>query len=196
MTVFEEHGGGTWTGVDDQTVAFKIVWDTQAFYLGIIVTDDDHQNATASGWNGDSAQIIVEPTGERTPENDHFRYNFALGDDGTLTVNNEKAAGQGLKEDHVAIARDGLITIYEIIFPSSEFGIAKFEDDMSLGLGICVNDGDGPDQLGQRGWGGWYTHAAVFGKNPENTGLVKMVSAKTSIEMEEKLSTKWAEIKN
>ena len=67
---------------------------------------------------------------------------------------------------------------------------------MSLGLGICVNDGDGPDQLGQRGWGGWYTHAAVFGKNPENTGLVKMVSAKTSIEMEEKLSTKWAEIKN
>ena len=61
------------------------------------------------------------------------------------------AAGQGLKEDHVAIARDGLITIYEIIFPSSEFGIAKFEDDMSLGLGSCVNDGDGPDQLGQRG---------------------------------------------
>ena len=49
MTVFEEHGGGTWTGVDDQTVAFKIVWDTQAVYLGIIVTDDDHQNATASG---------------------------------------------------------------------------------------------------------------------------------------------------
>ena len=67
---------------------------------------------------------------------------------------------------------------------------------MPLGLGICVNDGDGPDQLGQRGWGGCYTHAAVFGKNPENTGLVKMVSAKTSIEMEEKLSTKWAEIKN
>ena len=74
------------------------------------------------------------------------------------------AAGQGLKEDHVAIARDGLTTIYEIMFPSSEFGIAKFEDGMSLGLGICVNDGDGPDQLGQRGWGGWYTHAAVFGK--------------------------------
>ena len=25
ITVFEEHGGGTWTGIDDQTVAFKIV---------------------------------------------------------------------------------------------------------------------------------------------------------------------------
>ena len=196
MTVFEEHGGGTWTGVDDQTVAFKIVWDTQAVYLGIIVTDDDHQNATASGWNGDAAQIIVEPTGERKPENDHFRYNFALGNDGTLTVNNEKAAGGGLKEDHVAITRDGQTTIYEIKFPSSEFGIAKFEDGMSLGLGICVNDGDGPNQLGQRGWGGWYTHSAVFGKNPENTGLVKLISAKTAIEMEGKLSTTWAEIKN
>ena len=92
MTVFEEHGGGTWTGVDDQTVAFKIVWDTQAVYLRIIVTDDDHQNATANGWNGDAAQIIVEPTGERKPENDHFRYNFALGDDGTLTVNNGRGS--------------------------------------------------------------------------------------------------------
>ena len=140
MTVFEEYGGGNWTSVDDQTVTFKIVWDTQAVYLGIIVTDDDHQNATASGWNGDAAQITVEPTGERKPENDHFRYNFALGDDGILTVNNEKAAGEGLKKDHVAIARDGLTTIYEIMFPSSEFGIAKFEDGMSLGLGICVND--------------------------------------------------------
>ena len=67
---------------------------------------------------------------------------------------------------------------------------------MSLGLGICVNDGDGPDQLGQRGWGRWYTHAAVFGKNSENTGLVKMIAAKTAIEMEGKLSTIWAEIKN
>ena len=112
-------------------------------YLGIIVTDDDHQNVTASGWNGDAAQIIVEPTGERKPENDHFRYNFTLGNDGTLTVNNEKAVGQGLKQDHVTIARDGLTTIYEIMFPSSEFGLAKFEDGMSLGLGICVNDGDG-----------------------------------------------------
>ena len=151
MMVFDEHAGGTWTGADDQTIAFKIVWDTQAVYLGIIVTDDDHQNATVSGWNSDATQMIVEPTGERKSENDHFRYNFALGDDGTLTVNNEKSTGEGLKQDHVAIARDGLTTIYEIMFPSSEFGIDKFEDGMSLGLGIYVNDGDGPDQLGQRG---------------------------------------------
>ena len=49
ITVFEEYGRGTWTGVADQTVAFEIAWDTQDVYLGIIVTDDDHQNATASG---------------------------------------------------------------------------------------------------------------------------------------------------
>ena len=142
MKVFENHGGDTWTGANDHTVSFKIVWDAQAVYLGII---DDHQNATASGWNGDAAQIIVEPTGNRKPENDHFRYNFALGNDRNLTVKNEKTAGEGLKGDHVAIAREGLTTMYEIMFPSSEFGIAKFEDGMSLRLGICVNDGNGPD---------------------------------------------------
>ena len=36
ITVFEEYGGGTWTGVADQTAAFKIAWDTQEVYLGII----------------------------------------------------------------------------------------------------------------------------------------------------------------
>ena len=40
------------------------------------------------------------------------------------------------------------------------------------------------------------THASVFGKNPEHTGLVKMITAKTAIEMEGKLRTTWAEIKN
>ena len=113
-----------------------------------------------------------------------------------MTVNNEKATSEGLKEDHVVIAREGLTSIYEIMFPSSEFGLAKFEDDMSLGLGICVNDGDGPNQLGQRGWGGWYAHTVVFGKNPKNMGRVKMVSAKTAGDMEGKLTIKWAEIKN
>ncbi len=74
------------------------------------------------------ARIVIEPIGERKPENDHFRYNFVLGDNGALTVHNEKPAGEGLKENHVAIAREGLTTIYEIMFPSSEFGIAEFEE--------------------------------------------------------------------
>ena len=195
MTSFEEHSGGKWSGADDQTVAFKIVWDAQAVYLGIIVTDDDHQNATASGWDGDAAQLIIEPTGARKPGIPFFLYNFALGDDGTLTINNERPAGEGLKEDHVAIVRDGETTTYEILFPGLEFGVAEFKDGMSLGLGISINDGN-TGQLGQRGWSGWYPHSVIFGKNPENTGLVKMVSAKTSVNARGKLTTNWGLLKN
>ena len=49
MTVFEEWDGGTWSGPDDHTTSFMIVWSPDAIYLRVVVTDGDHQNASASG---------------------------------------------------------------------------------------------------------------------------------------------------
>ena len=49
MTVFEEWDGGTWSGPDDHTTSFMIVWSPDAIYLRVVVTDEDHQNASASG---------------------------------------------------------------------------------------------------------------------------------------------------
>ena len=46
--LFEEYGGGTWSGPDDQTSAVQIVYDAENVYFGFVVTDDYHENAANS----------------------------------------------------------------------------------------------------------------------------------------------------
>ena len=188
MTVFEEWDGGTWSGPDDHTTSFMIVWSPDAIYLGVVVTDEDHQNATANGWNGDALQIGIVPSGVRAAGEVFTEINVALGDDGTVETG-------GLAEDQIAIARDGTTTTYEVKFLPSQFGAAEFAEGIEIGASLCVNDGDGPDQLGQKGWSGWYPHANVIGKNAENAGLVKLVPASTAVDVKGKLTTTWASIK-
>ena len=99
MTVFEEWDGGTWSGPDDHDTLFDIVWSPEAVYLMVLVTDDDHQNASNSGWDGDAMQILIVPSGIREPGEPHVEFNIALGDDGTVVTG-------GLPEDQVGITRD------------------------------------------------------------------------------------------
>ena len=190
MTVFEEWDGGTWSGPDDHDTLFDIVWSPEAVYLMVLVTDDDHQNTSNSGWDGDAMQILIVPSGIREPGEPHVEFNIALGDDGTVETG-------GLPEDQVGITRDDDIkmTMYEVKFLPSQFGAAEFVEGIEIGVSLCVNDGDGPDELGQKGWSGWYPHANVIGKNTENTGLVKLVPASTAVDVKGKLTTTWGSIK-
>src|SRR5437660_10543396 len=57
--LFEEYAGGIWTGPDDQTSAVQITFDTDNVYFGFVVTDDYHENAARSAWNGDSIQLMI-----------------------------------------------------------------------------------------------------------------------------------------
>src|SRR5437867_2674391 len=52
-------GTPDWTGPDDQTSAVQVVWDVDNVYLGFVVTDDYHENAANSAWNGDSVQLMI-----------------------------------------------------------------------------------------------------------------------------------------
>src|SRR4051794_36080804 len=74
--LFEEYAGGTWTGPDDQTSAVQIVYDADNVYFGFVVTDDYHENAANSAWNGDSIQLMIA-SADRTAQ--VALYNYALG---------------------------------------------------------------------------------------------------------------------
>src|SRR5258708_2814600 len=74
--LFEEYAGGTWTGPDDQTSAVQIAYDADNVYFGFVVTDDYHENAARSAWNGDSIQLMIA-SGDRTTQ--VALYNYALG---------------------------------------------------------------------------------------------------------------------
>ncbi len=202
VKVFEEHGGGKWSGADDQTVCFMIAWNPDAAYLALSVTDDEHQNGGAA-WNGDAAQIAFEPTGKRTGGLALFLYNVALDDNAeNLILHNERTNGQpGLVSgEDFAITRDddAKKTYYELRFTPANFGVDSFSEGIEVGLGICVNDGDkAAGQGGQKGWGGWYPHSVVHGKNSEKTGLVVLSSTTvTAVEPADKLATTWGNLKS
>lgn len=200
--VFREWDGGKWSGRDDHRTCLGIVWDPDAVYLALSVTDDEHQNGGAA-WNGDSTQLAFEPTGKRDAGLTLFLYNVALdGNAENLILHNERTNGlPGLEAGKdFAITRDddAKETYYEFKFTLANFGIpGSLSAGIEFGLAICVNDGD-TDTPGQKGWSGWYTDAIVNGpKTSENTGLVVLSStAVTPVEPAGKLTTTWSTIKS
>lgn len=192
--------GGTWSGPEDHETCFMIVWDPDAVYLAISVTDDEHEHAAGGAWNGDGAQLSVVPSGIRESNQLDFLYNVALKDDGDLILHNEDTHGQpGLTNDDFAIVRDEDTkkTNYEFKFTPANFGLdITLSADIEIGLSICINDGD-KDALGQKGWSGWNPHAIVHNKHPQKTGLVVLSDAGvTAVEPANKLTTTWGNLKS
>ena len=201
---FQVHGGGNWKGADDHETCFMIVWNSEAVYLGLIVTDDEHEHAAAAAWNGDGAQLAFEMSGKRSAGLPLFLYNIGLDDkakDILPGALNEKPGGGGLVPgDDIAVVRNEgeKKTYYELRFTADELQAKgnKFSDGFEFGLGICVNDGDkAAGQGGQKGWSGWYTHSIVFGKNSEHTGLVTLTNEVLAVEATNKLATTWGKLR-
>ncbi len=200
VKVWEELGAGTWDGPDDHTTCFMIVWNADAVYLALDVTDDEHEHESTGAWNGDGVQLNVVPSGIRESGQVFFLYNVALRDNGDLLLHNEQTRGQpGLTNDDFAIVRDddAKKTYYEFKFTPENFGLdISLTEGLEIGLGICVNDGD-KNALGQTGWSGWNPHTVVHGKNPEKTGLVVFSGDNvTAVEPEGKLTSTWGRIKS
>lgn len=202
---FEEHGGGKWNGPDDHETCFMIVWDSEAIYLALSVTDDEHQNSGGNAWSGDGAQISFDSTGEREAGNRLFLFNGAV-DQSAKTIipahlNEAAHGGPGLDiEKDLAIVRDESAkkTYYEFRFTAEALLIdgGKFSEGDEVGLDICVNDGDlAAGQNGQKGWSGWYAHSIVHGKNIEKMGLVVLTADVLSVEAAGKLTTTWGNLK-
>jgi hypothetical protein len=153
--LFEEYGGGTWSGPDDHTSAVQVVYDADHVYFGFVVTDDYHENAAKSAWNGDSIQLMIA-SGDRQQQ--VALYNYALGGvDGDLAdviVNHE--AGPGGTEAIVTRDTAAKKTYYEIKLPAAAIGkTAPLTQGTQFGLGMAINDGDnGAGQSGQKGWSG------------------------------------------
>ena len=191
--VFEEYNGGVWNGPDDHSTSVAFAWDAGALYIYIYVVDDEHEHKAEGFWDGDAVQLVFADA-DRTAHT--YLYNYALNDaqDGII-LGNEMVEGDGMTTDDVVIVRDdgAKITFYEAKFAPELLGVPVWTADMSIGIGVCVNDGD-IDTPGQKGWGGWGPHAAVFGKNGDKTGLVTLSPA-AAVEPNSKLTTTWGELK-
>ena len=178
LKLFEEYAGGKWTGADDQTSAVQIAYDSDNVYFGFVVTDDYHENAANSAWNGDSIQLMIASANQ---DQQIALYNYALGgvegETGDVIVMHEAgpATGADAEPTEAVIKRDEATkrTTYEIKLPKSTLGLESLELGTQFGLGMAINDGD-EDTPGQKGWGGLGAHSIVFGKSPSETALVTL----------------------
>src|ERR1051325_8181388 len=189
--LFEPYAGGTWSGPDDQTSAVEVVWDADNVYLGFIVTDDYHENAANSAWNGDSVQLMVTKSDRAGAQGTgFFLYNFALGgtedalnDPATQTLAELEAPAPGAAagtDVEAVVRRDTTAkkTYYEIRLSATAVGLTpnSLVAGTKFGLGMAINDGDQAEP-GQKGWGGLGAHSIVFGKTPSETALVTLSDA-------------------
>jgi hypothetical protein len=177
--LFEEYAGGTWTGPNDQTSAVQIAYDADNVYFGFVVTDDYHENAANSAWNGDSVQLMIA-NADRSAQ--VALYNYALGGvegaTGDVIVMHEAGPGadpacECLTE--AVVTRNSVTkkTTYEIKLPKAALGLATLKGGPKFGLGMAINDGDELTP-GQKGWGGLGAHAIVFGKTPAETAQISL----------------------
>ncbi|HIB86162.1 TPA: hypothetical protein EYO57_02970 [Candidatus Poribacteria bacterium] len=204
---FEVWAGGKWNGKKDHETGIIFLWEPDAFYIGLIVTDDEHENKANDGWNGDSTQLAFEMTGKRTADQGKFYlFNWALPHKSVLCGHNGLAKGDdcimhyqktpGNDKVDLAIMRNKAkgMTYYEARFSADELGVGVFKAGMKFGASICVNDGD-DDTPGQTGWSGWYPHSVVFTKQSEKTGLVVLSEKPYAVGAKGKLATKWAAVR-
>ena len=171
LSLFELNGGD-WTGPDDHTSAVQIIYDDDNVYFGFVVTDEYHENANNSAWNGDSVQLMIANEKQDTQV---ALYNYALGGIetalGDIIVQHEN--GPGGTEASVVRNTVTKRTTYEIKLPKESMALTSLELGTMFGLGMAINDGDELTP-GQKGWGGLGAHALVFSKSPEQTALVTL----------------------
>ena len=173
--VFDEYAGGIWNGPADHSIAVAMNWNAGNLFIGAKVIDDTHQLSGASGWNGDSMQVVFA-NAERT-EVTHL-YNYAWDAAAGSTVHHHERGADGT-ECVVTRYEDDGATTYEVRIPATAWGLPAdgAEAGMQLGVGICVNDGDTEaGQGGQKGWSGWGPYSAVYGKTAPATGVVTFSS--------------------
>jgi hypothetical protein len=161
-------GNNSFDGTEaDQSSALQVTYDADNLYIGLVVTDDYHQNNN-SAWNGDSVQMNIANGARDTTV---ALYNYALGGSegalGDVIIMHEKRPAGGTDTTAV-ITRDGNQTIYEICLPKEALGLAALEAGVTFGLGMAINDGD-ENSPGQSGWGGLGPHSVVHGKDANQT---------------------------
>lgn len=153
------HLNKEWGGKDDISFIGNLMWDEEALYMAIDVTDDTHTQPYTGGdiWRSDGIQFgfsnVAPPYPADTEKFEEFQ--AALSDNGILTAQKLRSVcGKALGDlpDNVktAISQKGKHTIYEMKIPWTEiFGDGyKVDQNSLINFGLIVNDTDNDSPRG------------------------------------------------
>lgn len=153
------HLNKEWGGKDDLSFIGNLMWDEEALYMAIDVTDDTHTQPYTGGdiWRSDGIQFgfsnVAPPYPADTEKFEEFQ--AALSDNGILTAQRlqsvcGKALGDLPNNVKTAISQKGTHTIYEMKIPWTEiFGDGyKVDQNSLINFGLIVNDTDNDSPRG------------------------------------------------
>lgn len=171
---------GDYGGVNDISAEIRLMWDEEMLYLGVVVTDDVHNQKGPSGslWKYDSIQLGASYDPKNELESTDF-FEIALGmlNDGTTQIQQyaNGIAVNGNNSDITAkIVRDEgqKTTTYEAAFPWSLVSSNRLDAaqaDTELKLSILINDADSATRKGYYEFGSGIA-------NGKNSNLFKTIN--------------------
>ena len=161
-----------WKGPSDLSGKMRFLWDDKYLYLGMEVTDDVffNNNADSEIWRGDGLQIILDPCRETTEKPGRYDYTFARGTKGPQAwcyFSADSSAPLGEAKDIIMKVtptgqQGGMI--YEIAIPWTRLAPLKPAVGRDIGLGLIINEDDGPGRASFMAWFGC-AHSKQLGLN-------------------------------
>jgi len=162
----------SWKGPADLSAKIRFLWDEKFLYIGVEATDDVFCNPKSDGdiWNGDGIQILADPCREQSEKPGKYDYAFALGAKGPQAwcyYSADPSSPLGECKDIVVKATpsgQGGTLVYEIAIPWSRLAPFKPAQGRNLGMGLILNEDDGPGRGSFMGWFGC-AHSKQLGLN-------------------------------
>ena len=171
-----------WKGKDDLSFKGNLMWDEEALYMAVDVTDNIHTQPFTGGnvWRADGIQFgfskVLPPYPADTEKFEEFQ--VALSDDGILTAQRlQTVCGKALWDcaDNIntAVNQTGTHTIYELKIPWTEiFGDDyTVSEDSFVDFGLIVNDADNDSPRGYM----HYNDGIGSGKNYKQFEPIRLV---------------------
>ena len=153
----------TWHDAADLSAGWRALWDEQALYLAVEVSDDVYRIGRGEGeiWNQDGLQFLVDPTRLLAEKAGKYDISMGVGHDGPLAwchLSGDSSVPTGAMPQ-VRIAVTDLPGSaggkrYEIAIPWDRLAPFTPAVGANLGLAMILNEDDG---LGREGFAGWFS---------------------------------------
>lgn len=200
---FWEALGENYSGEDDLSATWWVIWNSENLYVAIKVKDDVHQNTKAGDtiYAGDGTQFSIDPTGEKAVHGGNvYEYGYSLAgaagkEKPSVWRWSTNPASKGETSEYI-ILRDetAKTTTYEIRIPKGDIAPADLTAGRTIGWSIIVNESDNCDCQG--GWVGWASRAIVFGKRADPMADLVFSKEVLAVSQKGKLTSTWGAIKH